>query len=65
MRINKFLTTIGVANPKPEDYREIFKKLDVIADDIIAEEKEQILKDISSIIKKQAVPNVKEYVEYK
>ena len=65
MRINKFLTTIGVANPKPEDYREIFKKLDVIADDIIAEEKEQILKDISRIIKKQAVPNIKEYVESK
>lgn len=63
MRINKFLTTIGIANPKPEDYREIFKKLDVIADDIIEEEKEQILKDISRIIKKQAVPNIKEYVE--
>ena len=65
MRINKFLTTIGIANPKPEDYREIFKKLDVIADDIIEEEKEQILKDISRIIKKQAVPNIKEYVESK
>lgn len=65
MRINKFLTTIGIANPKPEDYREIFKKLDVIADDIIEEEKEQILKDISRIIKKQAVPNIKDYVESK
>lgn len=63
MRINKFLTAIGIDNPTQENYREIFKKLDVIADDIIAEEKEQILKDISRIIKKQAVPNIKEYVE--
>lgn len=65
MRINKFLTTIGIDNPTQEDYREIFKKLDVIADDIIEEEKGQILKDISRIIKKQAVPNIKEYVESK
>ena len=65
MRINKFLTTIEIDNPTQEDYREIFKKLDVIADDIIEEEKEQILKDISRIIKKQAVPNIKEYVESK
>lgn len=65
MRINKFLTTIEIDNPTQEDYREIFKKLDVIADDIITEEKEQILKDISRIIKKQAVPNIKEYVESK
>lgn len=36
MRICKFLTTIGIENPKPEDYREIFKQLDVIAEDIIA-----------------------------
>ena len=65
MRINKFLTTIEIDNPTQEDYREIFKKLDVIADDIIEEEKGQILKDISRIIKKQAVPNIKEYVESK
>lgn len=65
MRICKFLTTIGIENPKPEDYREIFKQLDVIAEDIIAEEKEQILKDINRIIKKQAIPNIKEYVERK
>ena len=63
MRICKFLTTIGIENPKPEDYREIFKKLDVIAEDILIEEKEQILKDINRIIKKQAIPNIKEYVE--
>ena len=63
MRINKFLTAIGIDKPTKENYREIFKKLDVIADDIIVEEKEQILKDISRIIKRQAVPNIKEYVE--
>ena len=65
MRICKFLTTLGIENPKPEDYREIFKNLDVIAQDILEEEKEQILKDINRIIKKQAVPNIKEYVESK
>ena len=63
MRICKFLTTLGIEKPKPEDYREIFKNLDVIAQDILEEEKEQILKDINRIIKKQAIPNIKEYIE--
>ena len=63
MRICKFLTVLGIDKPTPENYREIFKKLDVIAKDILEEEKEQILKDIERIIKKQAVPNIKEYVE--
>lgn len=65
MRICKFLTTLGIENPKSENYREIFKNLDIIAQDILEEEKEQILKDISRIIKKQAIPNIKEYVESK
>lgn len=63
MRICKFLIQIGIESPKPEDYREIFKKLDIIANDILEEEKEQILKDIARIIKKQAIPNIKEYVD--
>ena len=63
MRICKFLTTIGIENPTKEDYREIFKKLDILAQDILEEEKEQILKDVSRIIKKQAIPNIKDYVE--
>lgn len=62
-RICKFLTQIEKENPTKEDYREIFKKLDVIANDVIEEEKEQILKDIARIIKKQAIPNIKEYIE--
>ena len=65
MRICKFLTALGIENPKPENYREIFKKLDILAQDILEEEKEQILKDINRIIKKQAIPNIKEYVESK
>ena len=65
MRICKFLTVLGIENPKPEGYREIFKKLDILAQDILEEEKEQILKDINRIIKKQAIPNIKEYVESK
>ena len=63
MRICKFLTSIGKENPTVEDYKDIFKKLDIIANDIIEEEKEQILKDICRIIKKQSIPNIKEYVE--
>lgn len=62
MRITKFLTTIGIDNPKPEDFGNIFKKLDIIADDIVEEEKEQLLKDLSRVIRKQAVENIKEYV---
>ena len=65
MRICKFLTTLGIENPKTEDYREIFKKLDVLAQDILEEEKEQILKDVNRIIKKQSIPNIKEYIESK
>ena len=52
-----------IENPTKEDYREIFKKLDIIAEDILEEESEQILQDIKRIIKKQAVLNIKEYVE--
>ena len=63
MRICKFLTTIGIDNPKKEDYKKIFKQLDILATDILEEEKEEIMKDLSRIIRKQAVPNVKEYVE--
>ena len=65
MRICKFLTTIGIEEPQAENYNEIFKKLDTIANDILEEEKEQILKDISRIIKKQAIPNIKQYIENK
>lgn len=65
MRICKFLTTIGIESPTQENYREIFKKLDYIAEDILSEEKEQILKDILRIIKKEVIPNIKEYVENK
>lgn len=62
-RIRKFLTNIEIENPKPEDYKDIFKKLDILSEDILIEEKQQILKDISRIIKKQAIPNIKEYFE--
>lgn len=63
MRICKFLTTIGIENPAKEDYIKIFKQLDVIAKDILEEEREQILKDVERIIKQQAIPNIKNYVE--
>ena len=63
MRICKFLTSIGIEQPKADDYNKIFKKLDVIANDVIEEEKEQIIKDIMKIIKKQSIPNIKEYIE--
>lgn len=63
MRICKFLTTIGIDNPSTDNYREIFKKLDIIAEDIIQEEKELILKEICRIIKKQSIANIKEYIQ--
>lgn len=63
MRICKFLSNIGIENGTKEDYINIFKRLDEIAEDIIEEEKELILKDIKKIIKKQAIPNIKEYIE--
>lgn len=63
MRICKFLTTIGIESPAKEDYTKIFKQLDVIAKDILEEEREQILKDVERIIKQQAIPNIKNYVE--
>lgn len=62
-RICKFLTTINIDNPTTENYREIFKQLDILADDILQEEKEQIVKDIKRIIKKQSVFNIKNYIE--
>lgn len=62
MRIEKFLMQIDMQNPKTEDYGTIFKKLDVIAKDILEEEKEAILKDLEKIIKRQAVLNIKEYL---
>ena len=63
MRICKFLSIIDIEKPKKDNYREIFKKLDIIANDIMEEEKEQILKDLIRIIKKQAIPNIKKYIE--
>lgn len=62
-RIRKFLTEIQIETPTQNDYKEIFKNLDTIAEDILTEEKEQILKEVLRIIKKQAVPNIKEYVD--
>ena len=63
MRITKFLMQIDMQNAKTEDYGIIFKKLDLIAKDILEEEKEAILKDLEKIIKRQAVLNIKEYLQ--
>lgn len=63
MRITKFLMQIDMQNARPEDYGTIFKKLDLIAEDILEEEKEAILKDLEKIIKRQAVLNIKEYLQ--
>lgn len=62
-RIYKFLDKIGQIHSKPENYKEIFKQLDVISEDIISEEKEEIIKDVIKIIKKQSVNNIKEYLK--
>lgn len=60
-RISKFLTTINI-EPKFENMTKILKQLDVIADDILEEEKEQILVDIKRIIRKEVPANLREYI---
>lgn len=62
MRICKFLTTIDL-EPKYENMSNILKHLDVIAEDILQEEKEQILIDIKRIIRKQTPANIREYIK--
>ena len=61
-RINKFLTTIDI-EPKFENMTKILKQLDVIAEDILEEEKEQILIDIKRIIRKETPANIREYIK--
>lgn len=62
MRICKFLTTIDL-EPKYENMSKILKHLDVIAEDILEEEKDQILIDIKRIIRKQTPANIREYIK--
>lgn len=62
MRICKFLTTIDL-EPKYENMTKILKQLDVIAEDILKEEKEQILIDIKRIIRKETPANIREYIK--
>ena len=61
MRICKFLNTIEL-EPKFENMSKILKQLDVIAEDILSEEKEQILVDIKRIIRKEVPANLREYI---
>lgn len=61
-RISKFLTTIEI-EPKFENMTKILKQLDVIAEDILEEEKEQILVDIKRIIRKETPANIREYIK--
>lgn len=61
-RINKFLTVINV-EPKFENMTTILKQLDVIAEDILEEEKEQILSDVKRIIRKETPANIREYIK--
>ena len=61
MRICKFLTAIDL-EPKYENMSKILKQLDVIAEDILSEEKEQILVDIKRIIRKEVPANLREYI---
>ena len=61
-RICKFLSSIGV-EPKFENMTKILKQLDVIAEDILEEEKEQILNDIKRIIRKETPANIREYIK--
>ena len=60
------LTKVNPNNLSKEGLK-LFNKINEIIDKNkeLEEEKEQILKDINRIIKKQAISNIKEYIESK
>lgn len=67
MRIQKFLLKIQEQKCldvlHKEDYKTIFSNLELLSKDILDEELEEILKNISRLIKKQSINAIKEYLE--
>ena len=67
MRVQKFLLKVkekeNISELSKEDYRLIFSNLELIAKDILDEEKDDILSSILKIIKKQSVNAIKDYLE--
>lgn len=67
MRIEKFLMKVKEINNlekiSVEDYKIVFRSLDLIAEDIITEEIDLIKKQLSKLIKKNSVNLIKSYLE--
>lgn len=67
MRIQKFLMKVAekehIEEFTKEEYKLIFKNLDLLSEDILDEEQAAISKDINKIIKKQSIDAIKEYLE--
>lgn len=67
MRIQKFLMKVTekehVEEFTKEEYKLIFKNLDLLSEDILEEELEAIKNDLNRIIKKQSINAIKEYLE--
>lgn len=61
-RINKFLMEIEMSDATMEDLNKVFKHLSALSNDVIAEEKEQLLEDIARLIRKQSIYAIKEYI---
>lgn len=67
MRIQKFLMKVAekehIEEFTKEEYKLIFKNLDLLSEDILEEELEAIKNDLNRIIKKQSINAIKEYLE--
>lgn len=67
MRIQKFLMRVAekghIEEFTKEEYKLIFKNLDLLSEDILEEELEAIKNDLNKIIKKESINAIKEYLE--
>ena len=67
MRIQKFLMKVkekeNISKITKDEYKVVFKNLDLLSEDIIEEEMEDILKNVSKIIKKDSTSIIKEVLE--
>lgn len=66
MRVEKYLQKLkeqySLEEIKPEQFKLVFKNLDLISEDIFEEEFDLLKKSILKLIKKQAVPAIKDYL---
>lgn len=66
-RIQKFLMKVSekehIEKITKEDYKLIFKNLDLLSDDVMSEEEDAIRKETSRIIKRHSTNSIKAYLE--